>query len=251
LAIGILVAMRNKQDEIAGLLLACITISIVPVFLFTVFVVIWAIANHRSKVVIWFLGTFALFVSFSIALIPNWILPFIKNFIITYQAIDPGSPGGVLISRWSDIGSRISIAISVLLGILLIVEWWQANRAGQKQFVWTAMLTLAISTWIGIKISPLNYVLLYPALILGLELLCERWKQRAHGIVLSILALLFLGNWGIYILTLSKELKPGISSFLFFPLPITIIILLYWSKWWVKKSNKVEFDPTMIELQKL
>jgi hypothetical protein len=113
------------------------------------------------------------------------------------------------------------------------------------------MLTITLSTWSGIKISPVNFVILYPALILGLELLCERWKQRAYGIVLSLLAFLFIASWGIYFFTMSKEMIGGISSFLFIPLPVTTMILLYWSRWWIRKSNKVEFEPALIELKKL
>ncbi len=248
---GTLVAIQAKYDEAAGILLALCTITPAVTFLFLLFIIIWGIFNHRIKIITWFLGSFGLLIGFSFALIPNWFLQFLKNFIASYNSIDPGSPGGVLISRWGDIGGRLSIAISVLIGILLLIEWWQVNKAGQRFFLWTAMLTLVLSTWSGIKISPVNFVLLYPALVLGLKLICERWKQRAYGIVLSILALLFIGSWTIYFITTSAELIGKISSFLFFPLPVAVIILLYWSRWWVRKSNKVEFEPALIELKKL
>ena len=58
------------------------------------------------------------------------------------------------------------------------------------------MLTLALSTWSGIRISPENFILLYPALIFGLELICERWKKRANSFVFSILAVLFPDQLG-------------------------------------------------------
>jgi hypothetical protein len=247
---GIIYAIQNKQDEVAGLLLAFITITPASVVLFFIFILTWAIINHRAKIITWFLGAFLLLIGFSIALIPNWFLQFLRNFIDSYKSIDPGSPGGVLISRWGDIGSRLSIVISVVIGLVLIFEWWQSKNPASKQFVWTAMITLGLNAWSGIKLSPVNYIILMPALILGLELLCERWKQRAYGIIVSILALLFLGNWGIYLLTMSKQLRTGISSFLIIPLPLTILFLLYWSKWWVRKSNLIEFEPTLIELQK-
>jgi hypothetical protein len=169
--------------------------------------------------------------------------------ITTYQELNPGSPGGVLISRWGPIGVRFSIAISIVIGLIILLEWWQAVRGGQKRFIWTALLTIALGTWSGIKTSPLNYVVLYPALIMGLELLYERWKTRAIGIVLAILSLLFFGNWAIFLLTMSADFHPGVSSFLFLPLPITTIVLLYWSKWWIEKSNSVEIKPTLIDLK--
>ncbi|MBA4385940.1 MAG: hypothetical protein C0410_14470, partial [Anaerolinea sp.] len=249
MALGILIAIHNKQDELAGLLIAFTTILAVPFGLFLIFTVIWAIGNRRNKIIAWFSATFILLLGFSFAVNPGWVIEFLKNMITSYQGINPGSPGGVLISRWGSIGTRFSIAISIVIGIIIMLEWWQAVRGGQKRFIWTALLTLALGTWSGIKTSPLNYVILYPALIMGLELLYERWKNRATGIILAILCLLFLGNWAIFLLTMSADFQPGVSSFLFLPLPISTIVLLYWSKWWIDKSNSVEIKPTLIDLK--
>jgi hypothetical protein len=83
----------------------------------------------------------------------------------------------------------------------------------------------------------------------GLELLYERWKNRATGLILVILSTLFLANWAIFLLTMSANFQTGVSSFLFLPLPITTIILLYWSKWWIDKSSTVEIKPTLIDLK--
>jgi len=249
MALGIIIAIHNKKDEVAGLLIAFTTILPLPVGLFLIFVLIWVIGNHRKKVLEWFTATFLLLIGFSFALIPNWFLQFLQNIIETDRAVSPGSPGEVLINRWGDIGLRFSIIISILIGLVILFEWWQAVKGGNKRFVWTALLTMVLSTWSGIKTSPLHYVILYPALIIGLDLIFERWKAKAIGIVLAILALLFLGNWAIFLLTMSANFQTGISSFLFIPLPITTIVLLYWSKWWIGKSASLEIKPTLIDLK--
>lgn len=249
LALGILIAIHNKQDEAAGLLIAFTTILPVPVGLFLIFTLIWVIGNRRNKILAWFSATLFLLIGFSFALIPSWIVQFLTNIIGSYRELDPGSPGGVLISRWGAVGSRLSIGISIVIGLIIIFEWWQAVTGGQKRFIWTALLTMALGTWSGIKTSPLNYVILYPALIMGLELLFERWKSRATGLILAILSVLFIGNWVIFLLTMSANFQTGVSSFLFLPLPITTIILLYWSKWWIEKSNSVELKTTLIDIK--
>jgi hypothetical protein len=248
-SLGILIAIHNKQDEAAGLLMAITTILPIPIGLFLVFILIWLIGNQRGKAIAWFSAAFLLLIGFSVALIPNWIVQFLQNIIGTYRELNPGSPGGVLIIRWGAVGSRFSIGISIIIGLLILIEWWQALTGGHKRFIWTALLTLSLGTWSGIKTSPMNYVILYPALIMGLELLYERWKTRANGIILAILALLFIGNWAIYLLTMSADFQPGVSSFLFLPIPITTIVLLYWSKWWIEKSNSIDIKPTLIDLK--
>ena len=249
LALGILIAIHNKHDEAAGLLMAFTTILPVPVGLFLIFTLIWGIGNRRGKIISWFSATLFLLLGFSFALIPNWVIQFLTNIIGSYRELNPGSPGGVLISRWGDVGSRLSIGISIVIALIIILEWWQAVTGGQKRFIWTALLTLALGTWSGIKTSPLNYVIIYPALIMGLELLFERWKTRANGLILVILSILFFGNWAIFLLTMSDNFSTGVSSFLFLPLPITTIILLYWSKWWVEKSKSVEIKTTLIDVK--
>lgn len=249
IALGILIAIHKKKDEVAGLFIAFTTILPVPFGLFLIFALIWAIGNRRNRIVAWFSATFVLLLGFSFAVIPGWVIEFLKNMIGNYHDLDPGSPGGVLISRWGSIGFRFSIAISIVIGLLILLEWWQAVKGGQKRFIWAALLTIALGTWSGIKTSPLNYVVLYPALIMGLELLYERWKTRAIGFILAILTLLFLGNWTIFLSTMSADFKPGVSSFLFLPLPITTVVLLYWSKWWIDKSTSVEIKPTLIDLK--
>ena len=250
LAAGILLAMYNKHDEVAGLLLAIITFDFMPVALFCLLIILWSIVKKRTRVITWFLGTLVLLLGLSFLLIPDWFIPFLSNFIDQLNGIIPGSPGSVLVDRWGDIGYRISLATTALITVLIVVEWWQAARAGSRLFVWTAMFTLTASTWIGLKINPDHYVLLYPALFLGLELLCERWKIRVYGIVLSILALLFFINWGIYLLTMPGNAAIVISSFLLIPMPFATTFLLYWSKWWVVKAKKIDLEPTLIEIQR-
>ena len=245
----VLILMREKMDELAGIMLAVTTILPAQMALFVIFILIRVITTGRKRIIFSFIGALGLLLGFSIAIIPNWFLQFLKNFINSYQGINPGSPGMVLIDRWGSIGNRFAIIIAIGIGLMILFEWWRVYRAEEKHFLWTAMTTIVLGTWLGIKNSPMNYVILYPAVIMGCALLYERWKGRVEGIITTLFALLFFANWAIFLLTLSSEYKPGISSFLFIPLPVVTVFLLYWSKWWVLKSKKVEFDPTLIELQ--
>jgi len=250
LALGVLTVLRNKQDELAGLMLAFIFISPVPLILFVIFLLLRLIINKRMKVVWWMLGSTGLLIGFSVVLIPNWTLQYIVTLINSYQSIIPASPGSVLIDRWGDIGTRISIVISVLIGLLIIIEWFKGLKADEPRALWTVMVTLALTTWSGIRISPLDYIFLLPAIIFGFELFQKRWKKRASGIILSILAFLFVIDWIIFFSIISIDLKSGISSFLLIPMPVTTIIILYWTKWWVQKSRSIELEPTKLEIHR-
>lgn len=250
LALGVLTALRNKQDELAGLLLAFIFVSPIPWILFFVFLIIRLVINKRSKVIWWMLGCIGLMIGFSIVLLPNWFFQYIITLVNSYQILDPASPGSVLTSRWGDIGARIAIVISALIVLMLIFEWYKGVKSDEQRALWTCMVTLALSTWSGIRISPLDYIFLLPALIFGFELFERRWKQKSSGIILTILAFLFIIDWTIYFSTMTMDLKPRISSFLLIPFPVITIVILYWTKWWVLKSRSIELEPTKLDIHR-
>jgi membrane-anchored protein YejM (alkaline phosphatase superfamily) len=187
---------------------------------------------------------------FSFALMPNWMFLFFRNLNLSFKETLIGSPGDALGNHWGAAGERFAIAIAVILGILMFFEWWQSRRSTIKHFVWTAMLTLVISQWIGIKTNTSNFVILYPAFIIGLHFLWERWNQRALGTIFSILAGLFGVTWLLLLISGNPGLIPPISSLLMIPLPLVTLVLLYWSRWWVSRSQKIQIEPTQVTLQK-
>ncbi|KAF0112500.1 MAG: hypothetical protein FD147_96 [Chloroflexi bacterium] len=243
-----IIAIRNGQDEIAGLILAFSTIKPQNVILVLFFILIWAAFHRRTKIITWFAGTMVLLVGFSILLIPDWIFQNIRE-VLRYSSYNPpGSPGAALIAWWGNIGTRLSIGLSALLSILLVLEWWKSRNSGIKQFIWTVMVTMTISQWIGIQTDPGNFILLYPALFVGLELLWERWDNRSYGISYAFLAFLFVSIWVLFLTTLNIDYQPIQSSILLFPFPLFVFILLYWSRWWVQKSNHINFKNNKIDL---
>lgn len=248
--LGVVISIRDQKDEVAGLLLAIATFAPLVTILFVLFIIFWALFNRRYGLLAWFGGALAILFGFSFALMPDWLFLFFRNLSLLFQEILIGSPGDALANHWGAAGGRLAIILTVLLGLLLAFEWWQARRSPMKHFVWTAMLTLVVSQWIGIKTSPSNFVILYPALIVGLHFLWERWDQRALGSILLILAVLFGVSWLLLLTSGHPALTPPISALLMIPLPLFSFVLLYWSRWWVSRSQKIQIEPTLVTLQK-
>lgn len=69
-----LYSIINKRDEVAGVSLAFAMILPQIAWLIVVFVLIWAIVQHRRSIVYWFLGMMILLIGFSMLLIPDWIV---------------------------------------------------------------------------------------------------------------------------------------------------------------------------------
>jgi hypothetical protein len=93
--------------------------------------------------------------------------------------------------------------------------------------VWTAALTLAITPLLGLPTYPQNYAVLILPLIIALSVMANRWRSSGTIIIDSLLMFLFVGLWAIVIFA------TDVKTALFFPLPVIVIFLLYWMRWWV------------------
>lgn len=246
LMVLILVTIRDKHDEIAGIMLAMITIKPQNALLFLVFILFWAFMNKRYKLITWFVATMVVLVGFSFLLIPDWLTQNFKE-VVLYPSYNPdGTVGAVLKTAWGAIGERISIVISFILLVILLAEWWISRFATTKKFLWVVFLTLAISQWIGIQTDPGNFILLYPGMFYCFYMIADRWGKSAIRFFIIFTALVGAGVWAIFLATLQRGYQPVQSSVMFFPMPIICFILLYWVRWWVVKADKIELNKRAI-----
>jgi hypothetical protein len=235
-----LIAIRDKHDGAAGILLAIMTIKPQNVILFLAFIVFWALINKRTKILTWFLGTMVILVGFSFLLIPDWIVQNLRE-VVRYPSYNPdGTVGAVLETAWGAIGTRLSIGLTFVLIVGLFIEWWLARHPSPRQFIWVAFLTIAISQWIGIQTDPGNFILLYPGVFYCYYLIHERWEERANLFLAVFSAIVAAGVWVIFLVTLEQSYQPIQSSVMFFPMPIIAFGLLYWVRWWVTKVDRLE-----------
>jgi hypothetical protein len=242
LMVGALWAIKVGADELAGVLFAFSTIKPQLALLLLVFVLWWSYRQRRFKLMGWFLITIFLLSASATLLLPNWI---VQNFyeIMRYPKYNPpGTLAAALASWWPGIGKRLGYGITALLTIILLLEWWQARKADFKSFLWTACLTLVISQWIGIQTDPGNFIILFPALLLGFKTVEDRWKKAGQWFIVGSMVVLGVGLWLLFIRTVSYGYQPQQSPIMFIPLPAYLMALLYWVRWWVVRPPSVWFD---------
>jgi hypothetical protein len=243
----ILKAIRDKKDEVAGLLLALVTIKPQNVILLIIFVLIWAALSKRTKIIGWFIGTMIILFGFSFLLVPDWITQNLRE-IIRYPSYNPeGSIGAVLATKWGAIGTRISYGITIIFAGLLLLEWWIARHSEIRHFLWAAFLTIAVSQWIGIQTDPGNFILLYPGVFYCFYLIKDRWGNKATTFFVILLGAITVSLWILFIVTLNHSYQPIQSPVMFFPMPFIAFILLYWVRWWVKEAKRVELNKRNLE----
>lgn len=232
-------ALKTGRDELAGVLLAFSTIKPHLVILPIIFILIWTISFGRWRTLGWMLISLVL-LSISAALfVPDWPLQNLREILAYSSYNPPGTPGAAFETWLPAAGRRLGWALSALMALILVAEWVFVRRREFRWFLWTGCLTLVISQWIGIQTDPGNFILLFFPLVLVFSMWVERWG-RAGSVLTSItLFLLFIVPWVIFLQTVTYGNQPLQHPIMFFPLPLFLLITLYWVRWWAINPRRL------------
>jgi hypothetical protein len=230
---GALAAIQSGRDELAGILLALATIKPQVVILLVIFVWVWAISVRRWAIVSWTIISLV-FLSIGAAFfVPDWPLQNLWE-VIRYPGYNPpGTPGSALATWLPAAGTKLGWGLTILLGILLLAEWSAARGQDFRWFLWTASLTLVASQWIGIQTDPGNFIVLFIALVLVFAMWVKHSGTLGRVMVVLSLVVLFVGLWALFLTTLDSSAgQPQQGPIMFFPLPLLLLLGLYWIRWW-------------------
>jgi len=232
--VGAFLAIRANLDSLAGILLAMTTIKPQMVILLIPFIFLWAISQRRWLLIWSTLGILVLLIAGMNLFVSDWIIQNLRQ-VFTYPSDTlPGTPGAILQEWLPGVGSELGWLLTIILAGVLIWEWRAAWGKDFQWFFWTACLTLVITNLIGIRTTTANYIALVPALILIFASWDIHWDRFGKFLVGFSYLLLLIGLWSLFILTLTETQHQATqSSVMFFPLPLLLLVGLYWIRWWV------------------
>jgi hypothetical protein len=241
-----LLAVRSGYDEAAGVLLALATIKPLFAALITLFILVWAITHRRWRLVVWYIGSLALFTFGTLFFVPSWPLQYIQTVIRLPQPALPQTPGDAFKYWWPGIGDKLGWTFTALLAIILLVEWGATlSKDEYRRFLWTSCLTLVVSQLIGIRTQPTNFIILTLPFVLICATLEERWKIGGRVTSTLLLITWITLPWWIYL----RLLEAGNTSrliVLLFPLPTVLFIGLYWVRWWAVKTKRTLLETLRV-----
>jgi hypothetical protein len=237
----ILLALRSFSDEVAGALLALVAYQWEVGGLFFLFILVFVVMNRRWEVLAGF--AMALFVLLVVSFLTNsgWGLPYVRAVLSDWYRGTNLSLGYILSTWFPNLRLPIGAIISIVLGIILFIEWLGSADAHFRRVVWTASLSLAATPLMGFAIFPSNHVVLILPFILILALVWERW-QRYRALRMFLLLFFILAiPFGLYLRVVSVY-DPLITDLISVLPPVAAIIGLYWMRWWVLHSPRTWFD---------
>lgn len=241
LYLNILLALRSHSDELAGVLLALVAYQWEVGGLFILFILFFAFTNRRWRVLAG-LGM-ALFILLVISFLVNsgWGLPYIRAVLSAWYRGANLTLDYILKTWLPNLRFPAGPVVSIVVGIILLIEWSGSVHAHFRRVVWTAALSLAATPLMGFPIFPSNHVVLILPFILMLALVWERWQRFRTLRVLLLLLLVFLVPFGMYYRVVSVYDPLMIDLISVLP-PVAAILGLYWMRWWVVHSPRTLFD---------
>jgi hypothetical protein len=230
LVVAALLAVQQRKDGVAGVLLALATTKIQMAFLIIPGLVLWALNLRRWRLVVGFgLAMLGLLVM-SFVFLPTWPFEWQAQLSKYVDNTFIGSPVSIiLLAVWPGAGRWVELLISGLLGGYLLWEWWQARGHTGRRFLWAGALTLVITNIVALRTATTNYVMMLPALFLFLRWVQERWSRTGGWLVIGIEAGLFVGIWAAFLLTLEGNVEQPLP---YLPLPLFLLVGL-----WVMRND--------------
>jgi hypothetical protein len=225
LILAALLAIRERRESWAGLFLALATIKLHVVLLLAPLVMLWAYSRGRRGLAVAPAAWTLLLIAGTTLMLPDWTLQNLAQIRAYPEYTLPGSPGAIFVSWWPEMGSTLGWLLTAVMVIILAREWRAVWGQPFDHFLWTASLTLAATTLIGIRTATENYIAFFPALVL----IWACWeKQRgsySRFLAPATMAFLFAGLWVLFLATLEAGATQHLIMFL--PLPLFTVIGLY------------------------
>jgi len=232
LYLWILTALRSGSDELAGALLPLIAYQWEVGGLFFLFILIFVFANRRWNVLVGFAMSLFVLLTVSFLAYPGWGLPYVRAVVSDWNRGANLTFGHMLATWFPDSEFPIGGIVSIVLGIVVFLEWLGSLGAHFRRVVWTASLSLAATPLIGLAIFPSNHAVLLLPFVLILALVWERWQRRRAWLSILILLLALAIPFGLYLRSVYIY-DPLVNDLIAVLPPIAAIVGLYWMRWWI------------------
>jgi hypothetical protein len=241
-AVAGLTAVRAEAEELAGVLFAFMTIKPQVALVFLIYITYWGFVGKHWRMLGWMFGTVVTLTLVSTLLIPDWIIQNLREVVFYPSYNPPGTPAAIFKEWLPATGQRFGLGLTILLTIMLLVEWVLSLKHEFRGFLWTCCLTLTASQWIGVQTDPGNFIMLLPVLTLLFAIIDERYRSLGKWFIWFLMIVLVVGLWWLFLSTVTYGYQPVQSSVMFFPVVGLCFVLLFWVRWWAIRPAQLLYN---------
>ena len=232
---------QEKQSAMAGLLFA-ISMWMVPVSLFLViFFMIRLGARRDASMTRIYLSSTAFLAIVSLILFPGWLVEWFATFLRLFPDFTwIRTPLMVIGSLFPGASAQIAVSLSLVMFIMMLVEWYGIGVRESRAFYWKLMLTLTFLYFFNLTSEGIYLIWLLAPLFSVFKYLTEKW--RISGKIISwvtYIALIFT-HWRCFQIT--QNWLPEESALVVLLLPTLTFLGLQWFRWWATVSPKALID---------
>ena len=224
-------AIKNSRDAWAGIFLALATIKPQMVFWLIPLTLLWALTNNRRSLISSFALSMLVLLIPSFVIQPNWLIENWAQVSLYPSYAPPGNLAGIVENWWGPLSSNWAWGLTGLIILLVLREWWQALGAPFQRYLWAAFLTLAAAPFLAIPTTTSNYIVLLPIFPFIFEAWSRRQEQESPRFELAFMALTLILPWLLFTATLLPREQFREHLVMLFPVPLILMIALYWLKW--------------------
>ena len=239
--VGILLALRYEQDEMAGALLA-LSLYFWEAGLPFLLLIAW-LSYKQARARFWagffMISTVLLAVSF--LLYSNWVIAYLRAGMNALRADFGFSIITVLNSLIPSYGKYIAWGVIILFVIALGYEWNAALFGDERRFYWVACLSIAVAPLLGFRTEFENLSVLIIPLAFLLAVIYDRWSRIGALLTFLLLLLLFFLPWALYLFA-STPFQPIANEIIYLLFPVFTVLGLYWIRWWAIRPPRVWAD---------
>jgi len=242
----ILFALRAEMDELAGALIALSFFQWEVGGPFLLLVLLRVFYERRTRVLAGFAMLAFILLAISLLTYPGWIIPFLNAAVNNLRADFGFSTQAIFGHIWTGNGSRIALALTILLFIALGYEWNIARGADFRRFYWASCLSLAAAPLLGFRSEMENLVVLILPLAFLFAVAFERWRRIGNGLTFFLMLFTFSVPWLIYLFALPRYGRTA-EEVLFLFYPVLTVLGLYWLRWWALRPPLTWLDRARLK----
>ncbi len=229
-----LLALREKWDKVLAILLIFGATYLADGGLLFLLIIFILITSRRGRVFSALAMSLIAILGFSLIIFPSWILSFASSLLANLRA-----EHGILFSEvlqiwYPDKGVLVADIIKWISILILILEWNAARKSASQHVFWLVGLSLAITPFLGVRITSDLYPFLFFPLALIFKNTQDRWRDRKWGV--SLVLFLLPASWIIF------WRVPHAFEILTYLLPLLLVLFLYWIRWWVIRPPRTWAD---------